>query len=49
LEGMEKQTCRLTYIKAKLENDTGEIFDLRFKKMVSDGVEAGEAVERLLT
>jgi len=48
LEGMEKQTCRLTYIKAKLENDLDEDFDLRFKKLVSNGVGADEAVERLL-
>jgi len=48
LEGMDKQTCRLTYIEAKLENGLDETFDTLFKKLISKGVEPKEAVERLL-
>jgi len=47
LEGMEKQTCRLAYIRAKLENDLDKTFDLHFKRLISNGVEPNEAVERL--
>lgn len=48
LKGMDRQTCRLTYIKAKVSNNIGRTFDVRFKKMVSEGMEPDDAMKELV-